>query len=112
MKNYSNPLCTGIEEFQEDILRIKYIKRLLYRFKKTGHLKSRLILNHLIIMQNVFGVEATVRILFFKIPPELHSCLKSFMEYLQYVPPMGIPEIDLKGIEVNDFILDTLRRYK
>ena len=68
MKMYSNPLCTGIEEFQEDISRIKYIKRLLLKYKKTRVLKTRLILNHVIVMQNMFGAEACVRILFFKIP--------------------------------------------
>lgn len=112
MKNYSNPLCNGIEEFQEDMLRIKYIKRLLYRFKKTGSLKTVLVLNHVIILQNMFGVEASVRILFFKLPPELHGSLKSFFKYLDYIPPLGIPEIDISKVELDEIVLDSLRRFK
>lgn len=112
MKSYSNPLCTGIQEFQEDVIRIKYIKRLLYKFNKTGILKTRLILNHIIIMQNVFGVEATVRLLIFKIPKELHSSLKSFFVYLNYIPPLGIPELDFRDIKVDQIVLDSLGKFK
>ena len=71
MKMYNNPRCTGIEEFKEDLSRIKYIKRLLIKYKKYGDLKERLILNHIIILQNVFGVEGAVRILFYKLLPKL-----------------------------------------
>lgn len=112
MKSYSNPFCTGIAEFQEDVLRIKYIKRLLFKFKKTGILKTRLILNHVIILQNVFGVEASVRILFYKVPPELHDSLKSFFEYLNYIPPNGIPEIDITKIQSDPVVLNSLREFK
>jgi len=112
MKSYNNPFCSGIVEFQEDILRIKYIKRLLFKFKKTGTLKTQLILNHVIIMQNLFGVEASVRILFYKIPPELHDCLKSFFEYLNYIPPNGIPELDISVINSNPVILNSLKEFK
>jgi len=111
MKMYSNPMCTGIEEFQEDISRIKYIKRLLYKFKKTGILKTRLILNHIIIMQNMFGVEASVRILFFKTPKELHTFLKSFFEYLNYIPK-NIPEVNVENIKSDLYILEVLRKIK
>ena len=75
MKMYSNPLCIGIEEFKEDILRIKYIKRLLLKYKKNHKLKDRLILNHIIILQNVFGAEACSRILFYKLSKELYLSL-------------------------------------
>jgi hypothetical protein len=112
MQNYSNPFCTGIIEFQEDMLRIKYVKRLLFKFKKTGILKTRLILNHVIILQNMFGVEASVRILFFKLSPELHQSLKAFMVYLNYIPPNGIPEVNLNEIQVDEIVLDTLRKIK
>jgi hypothetical protein len=111
MKMYSNPLCTGIEEFQEDISRIKYIKRLLLKFKKTGILKTRLILNHVIVMQNIFGAEACVRILFFKTPKDLHPFLKSFFEYLDYLPH-NIPEVNLSLIESDPYILNNLREIK
>lgn len=111
MKKYSNPQCTGIDEFQEDISRIKYIKRLLLKFKKTGILKTRLILNHIIVMQNMFGVEACVRILFYKIPKELHCYLKSFFEYLNYIP-QNIPEINISNINSDAYILSHLRNIK
>lgn len=111
MKMYSNPLYTGIEEFQEDISRIKYVKRLLLKFKKTGILKTRLILNHIIVMQNIFGAEACVRILFFKTPKDLHPFLKSFFEYLQYLPN-NIPEVNLHQIKSDEFILNELRQIK
>jgi hypothetical protein len=111
MKMYSNPLCTGIEEFKEDIMRIKYIKRLLLKYKNNGELKERLILNHLIILQNVFGAEACTRILFYKLPKELHSYLKTFLEYLQYLP-LEIPEIDLSKINVDHRISKALQRIK
>jgi hypothetical protein len=111
MKMYSNPLCTGIEEFKEDIMRIKYIKRLLLKYKNNGELKERLILNHLIILQNVFGAEACTRILFYKLPKELHSYLKTFLDYLQYLP-LEIPEIDLSKINVDHRISKALQRIK
>lgn len=111
MKMYSNPLCTGIDEFREDILRIKYIKRLFLKYKNNGDLKDRLILNHLIILQNVFGAEACARILFYKLPKELHSYLKTFLEYLQYLPH-EIPEVDLNKINTDHRIVKILQRIK
>jgi len=111
MKMYSNPLCTGIEEFKEDILRVKYIKRLLLKYKKNNDLKERLILNHIIILQNVFGAEGCTRILFYKIPKELHSYLKAFLEYLQYLP-YEIPEVELNTINADHRILKLLQRIK
>ncbi len=108
---YNNPLCTGIEEFKEDILRIKYIKRLLLKYKKHNDLKERLILNHLIILQNVFGAEACSRMLFYKLNKELHSPLKSFLEYLQYLP-QSIPEVNLNSINSDHRIKKILERIK
>lgn len=111
MKMYSNPNCTGIEEFKEDLLRIKYIKRLLLKYKKKHDLKDRLILNHIIILQNVFGAEACARILFYKINKDLHSYLKSFLEYLEYLPE-SIPEVDLHKINSDHRILILLEKLK
>ena len=111
MKIYSNPLCTGIDEFKEDILRVKYIKRLLLKYKKNNDLKERLILNHIIILQNVFGAEGCTRILFYKIPKELHSYLKAFLEYLQYLP-YEIPEVDLNSINSDHRIIKLLQRIR
>lgn len=90
----------------EDLERIKYIKRLLNKFEKKDSLKERLILNHIIILNNVFGAEACARILFFKLEPEYHSCLKSFLQYLQILPKK-IPEANLDSIP-SDYRIDLL----
>lgn len=107
MKMYSGT-SSGLDEFYEDMNRIKYIKRLFIKYKKSHELKERLILNHIIILQNVFGAEACTRILFYKINKEFHSYLKSFLEYLQYLPKY-IPEVDLDVINT-DFRIDRILR--
>lgn len=110
-KMYNNPSCTGVNEFYEDLSRIKYIKRLLLRFKKGGELKERLVLNHIIILQNIFGVEGSVRILIFKLNPELHPLLKSFFDYLKYLP-VYCPEIELDQVQQDHRIDKILRELK
>jgi len=92
-----------IQDLYNDLSRIKYVKRLLIRFKETGDLKERLILNHIIILQNIFGAEICTRILFFKIHKDLHEMLKSFLLYLHYIPNQ-IPEVDLDKIKTNETI--------
>jgi len=84
-KNYRNPCCTDIKEFYEDLLRFKYLKKLLKRYKDKGDLQERLILNHIIIIHNSFGVAAGIRLCFFKIPEEYWPALKTFLLYLNYV---------------------------
>ena len=86
MKNYSNPQCMDMREFNDDLKRIKYIKRLFGRYKATGELKERLILNHIIILYNVFGVQAATKMLFYKIYEKYWSQLKTFFVYLNYMP--------------------------
>src|ERR1700744_2846173 len=66
-KNYNNPTCTGSEEFFEDVKRVKYIKKLITRYIESGDLKERLILNHIIVLENVFNPIALNRILYLKI---------------------------------------------
>lgn len=111
MTNYSNPQCGDIEEFHEDLNRIKYIKRLLGRFEKKGILKERLILNHIIIMGNVFTPIGTTRMLFLKIEKELHSALKTFLLFLNYLPEntYDVPEVDLRDIPIDLRIMEVLR---
>jgi hypothetical protein len=92
-----NSAFSEIQDLYDDLTRVKYIKRLLIRFKKTGDLKERLILNHIIILQNLFGAEVCTRMLFYKIPKDLHCMLKSFLEYLRYIPE-EIPEVDINKI--------------
>ena len=83
-KHYDNPQCFDTLEFYEDMARFKYIKRLFNRYEETGELKERLILNHLIILYNVFG-PATTRMLFFKLNGHLHL-LKPFIILLGFMP--------------------------
>lgn len=83
-KHYDNPQCFDTLEFYEDMSRFKYIKRLFNRYEETGELKERLILNHLIILYNVFG-PATTRMLFFKLNGHLHL-LKPFIILLGFMP--------------------------
>ena len=108
MKVYDNPQCKDVEEFYEDLNRIKYLKRLFKKYKSTGLLRERLILNHLIIFTNVFGIEGTSRILFSRLEKELHPYLKTFLIYLHSLPER-IPETDLLIIPLDKRIVDRLR---
>jgi hypothetical protein len=84
-KNYDRPhILTS--EFEDDLKRIKYCKRLLRKYKQTGEFKERLVLNHVIILANVFGVEATVNMLFFKVDPDDYPLLKTILIFLNYMP--------------------------
>lgn len=84
-KHYDRPHILQ-SEFEDDLKRIKYIKRLLRKYKQTGEFKERLILNHVIILGNVFGVEATVNMLFFKIDIDDYPQLKTILMFLNYMP--------------------------
>jgi hypothetical protein len=105
-KNYNNPACQGVHEFSEDYDRIKYIKRLFKRYQTKGVLKERLILNHVIILFNVFGVEAATRILFSRLELNLWSLLKTVLIFLNFMPErvIGIEGIDIISA---DIALDT-----
>ena len=109
MKNYGNPQCTSIEEFHEDLNRIKYLKRLFRKYKTTGVLRERLILNHIIIFYNIFGIEAATRLLFGRIEEDLHPYLKTFVVYLNNLPEK-IPEYDLIKIPMDTRIIAKLRK--
>lgn len=109
MKHYENPQCSGIEEFHEDLNRIKYLKRLLRKYKTHGVLREQLILNHLIIFYNVFGIESATRLLFNRIEHDLHSFLKTFIVYLNNLP-QKIPEVDLLMIPVDIRVANKLRK--
>jgi len=86
MKHYDNPQCADLEEYNDDIKRIKYLKRLFNRYENTGDLKERLILNHIVVLYNVFDVGSATKILFFKIDSSLWSILKTFLIFLGYMP--------------------------
>jgi hypothetical protein len=102
MKAYDKPNCI-MSEFEEDLKRIKYVKRLIKRYKATGELKERLILNHIIILSNVFGVEATVRMLFYKLDEDDFEVLKTFLLFLNFMPKIirGIGTKDLLSSDVS-----------
>ena len=84
LKHYDNPQCEGEKEFYDDMKRFKYIKRLLKKYKVDGVIKERLLLNHIIILNNVFGPDAASTLLLFKIEPEHWPQLKSFLVYLNF----------------------------
>tara|TARA_R110002020_G_scaffold367435_1_gene579309 strand:+ start:110 stop:502 length:393 start_codon:yes stop_codon:yes gene_type:complete len=98
LKAYDNIHCENIDEFYDDMKRIKYIKRLFNRYTQTGELKDRLILNHIIVLYNVFPVEAASRILFFKIDVNDYSKLKTFLVFLGYMPEV------VKGVRGRDIL--------
>ena len=103
-RNYNNKQCTDFEEFYEDLKRFKYLKRLFSRYG-TGDLQERLILNHLIVLYNVFGIEAANRMIFFKIDDKYWPQLKTFLVFLNF-----LPEKDYIEIALDPKIIETLRK--
>jgi hypothetical protein len=86
MKHYDNPQCTEMSEFEEDVKRFQYLRKLFSRYRLDNELKERLILNHLIVIYNVFGPQAT-NMLFMRLH-EYHEYLKPFVEYLNFMPEL------------------------
>jgi hypothetical protein len=95
VSNYINPNCISVLEFLDDLKTIKYIKRLINKYVDKKELKERLILNHIISLSNVFGVEATVNMLAFKIDKKNRDILNAFLLYLEYVKAEDIEVLDL-----------------
>ena len=106
IKNYDNPQAVTQDDFYDDLKRIKYIKRLLKRYRNTGELRTHLILNHFIVLFNVFG-DAGVPLLFFKLDKELWTCTKSFLTYLGRIP--DYPRTELNSIHDDEHCLEQLR---
>jgi hypothetical protein len=104
-QNYSNPTLETNVEFLEDIKRFKYLKRLFRKYKTTGELKTRLVLNHIIVLTNVFGNEAAATLLLFKVEREYWSVLKTFLQYLNVIT---IDE--LSNIKVHKTLLSSLEK--
>ena len=104
IKHYDNPQCESEKEFHDDMKRFKYIKRLLRKHKDTGILKERLLLNHIIILNNLFGPEACVTLLLFKIQKEYWETLKSFLLFLNIVR-----DDELTDVRENKKVLKILR---
>ena len=104
MKQYNSRHCI-VSEFEGDIKRTKYLKRLFRRYKVTKTLKERLILNHIILLNNVFGPEVTARILFYKIDERDYDILKTFLMYLNIMPEV-VRGIKGKTIHTADVSVD------
>jgi hypothetical protein len=105
IKHYENPQAVTKEDFDRDLNHFKYIKRLLKRYKNSGQLKTHLLLNHFIILYNIFG-EATTPMLFFKIEKDLWSAMKSFIIFLGRFPEY--PHSDIHDIQVDLLCLSEL----
>jgi hypothetical protein len=84
-KAYDKPNCI-LSEFEEDLKRLKYVKRLIKRYRISGDLKERLVLNHIIVLSNVFGVEHAVKMLFYKMDECDYDILKTFLIFLNFMP--------------------------
>lgn len=103
-KFYDNPHCHSLDEFENDLKRFNYLKKLFNRFKKTGELKERLIMNHMIILYNCFGQETTAMLLF-KLGDH-KECLVPFMRFLSYLPE--IVKVGKTYININNIIEDKI----
>jgi|TARA_Y100001951_G_scaffold45680_1_gene36049 hypothetical protein len=114
MKVYDNPQCIDEAEYHEDMKKTTYIKRLFNHYRLTGELKSRLILNHLIVFANVFPARDAARILFFKIHEEYYPILKPFLVSLSMMPDRieGIrgKNIYSSDIFMDDYVIQELRK--
>ena len=114
-KHYDNPHCYDTLEFYDDLNRFKYIKRLFNRYEETGELKERLIINHLTVLYNIFGVEAATRLLFLKLKGHYHF-LKPFLVLMGYMPEV-VQSIGIEGksvissdISMDERIVEILRQ--
>lgn len=102
---YDNVQCLDVQEFMEDYRRFRYVKRLCRHYLTTKHLRERLLLNHVVGLVNVFGAEATVRLLFVKCEPDTcYRVLKPILEYMSILPPV------VRGINGYDIITDGIPR--
>ena len=97
VKAYDKPNCI-MSEFKEDMKRFNYLKRLFKRYRKVGELREQLVLNHLVVICNVFAPEVATRILFFKITKDDFSALKTYLLFLSCMPEK------VRGIKGHDII--------
>ena len=112
-KGYDNPNCISIEEFNEDYNRLRYVKRLIKRYAQNGELKERLILNHLVILYNIFDDEICTRLIFYKLKKYLEYIVP-FLLLLNRLPKTVLDEnykvIYTTDIKMNSYIIDKLRK--
>ena len=103
MKHYDNPTCVDEKEFLDDMKRFKYLKRLFRKYDASKEFKARLIVNHIIILANVFGIDAATTLLFFKIDKQHWSMLKTILIFLNYMP-----EDEMIDVKINQEVLTEL----
>lgn len=115
MKAYDKPNML-MSEFKDDMKRFNYLKRLFQRYRKYDELREQLVINHLVVLYNVFGPEVATRLLFYKIPKEDYSALKTYLLFLSCMPEVvrGIKGHDIhsSNIPVDMKIAETLRKIK
>ena len=111
IKNYNNPGCEGMSDLEDDLKRFKYVKRLLNRYEKTGLPNERLVINHLIVLYNVFGPAAT-KMLFYKLEENYWINLKTYLVFLNRLPLETIVSKGMKQDEIplNDELIKYLRK--
>ena len=107
IKNYENPQAVTESDFEKDLNHFKYIKRLLKRYRNTGELKTHLIINHFIVLYNIFG-EATTPMLFYKIEKDLWPVMKTFVLFLNKLP--DYPRCFIHDVEVDIPCLEELQK--
>lgn len=109
MHHYDNPQCHSVAEFEEDLKKILYLKKLLSRYKNNNELRERLILNHIIVLYNIFG-EAATNMLFYKVEESCWDVLVTFLVYLGRMPE-SLPQygIILSDIKLDETVIATLR---
>lgn len=103
--HYQNSQCTDVDEFYDDLNRFKYLKRLLKRYQESGDLQERLILNHLVVIYNVFGISASNKMVYYKIQKEYWPTLKPFLVYLDY-----LPENEMVEVPLDEKVVEKLRK--
>lgn len=115
MKAYDRPNCL-MSEFKEDMKRFNYLKRLFHKYRKASELKEQLVLNHLVVVYNVFGPEPATRMLFYRMSKDDYSALKTYLLFLNTMPNVvkGIKGHDIvsSDIEVDMTIAEVLRKIK
>jgi len=107
IKHYENPQAVTKEDFEKDLNHFKYIKRLLKRYRNTGELKAHLLLNHFIILYNIFG-EGTTAMLFYKIEEEMWEVMKTFVVFLDKLPQY--PTCFIHDVKIDEYCLSELGR--
>ena len=107
IKHYENPQAVTKEDFEKDLNHFKYIKRLFKRYRNTGELKAHLLLNHFIILYNIFG-EGTTAMLFYKIEKDMWNIMKTFVVFLDKLPEY--PKCFIHDVEIDEYCLSELGR--